>query len=103
MCSVNIKGDNYKPASLNKGIGESLSGKQELADILAPSCLAPVLDIMFLLIHAARRKRHVALTSLILFPLSCSQTTTQTHRHATLGVKQRVNEHDATLIDHLNN
>lgn len=54
MCSVNIKGDNYKPASLNKGIGESLSGKQELADILTPSCLAPVLDIMFLLIHAGR-------------------------------------------------
>ncbi len=103
MYSINIKGDNYKFSSLNEEIGESLSGKRELAAILAPSCLAPMLDVRFLLIHAARCKRHVALTSLILFPLSCSHTTTHIHRRATLGVKQRGNEHDATLIDHLNN
>lgn len=81
----NIKGDEYKSDSLNKGIGDSLSGKQGLADILAPSCLVTVLDIMFLLIHAARCKHHVALTSLIVFPLSCSQTTTYIHKHAIFG------------------
>lgn len=40
---------------------------------------------VFLLIHAARCKHHVALTSLILFPLSRSQTTTHIHGHALLG------------------
>lgn len=97
----------------NKEIGESLSGKEGLADAPAQSCLVPTLDIMFLLIHAARCKRHVALTGLISFPsvmLPRKRAYTNIHKHTqtytnaqVLGVKQRANEHDSALIDHLNN
>lgn len=72
----------------NKEIGESLSGKEGLADVPAQSCLVPTLDIMFLLIHAARCKRHVALTSLISFPsvmLPRKRAYTNIHKRASLG------------------
>lgn len=90
-----MKGDTYKSDSLNKGIGDSLPLKPGLADILAPSCLWPELNIMFVLIHAARSKRHVALTSLVMFPLSCSQTTTHIHKHIILGLNglMRMTQH----------
>lgn len=57
-----------------------------LADIIAPSCLPPTPHIMFLLIHAARCDGHVALTSLLLFPLTCSQTFASVHTNTLFWV-----------------
>lgn len=76
-----------------------------LADIIAPSCLPPTPPhIMFLLIHAARCDGHVALTSLLLFPLTCSQTFACVHTNTLFWVRrQRANELAASVIDHLNN
>lgn len=85
--SSSIKGDKNQSNLLNNRTDDSLSWKQGLADIIAPSCLALMPHITFLLIHGARCKHHVALTSLILFPLSCSQTTMRVHRHVLLGVE----------------
>lgn len=89
LCDISILKNKKKVTRTNhilqnKEIGESLSGKEGLADAPAQSCLVPTLDIMFLLIHAARCKRHVALTGLISFPsvmLPRKRAYTNIHKH----------------------